>query len=77
MIARSHTGKKLNGEYTMIKIMLTDNNPNPPGADMDQRSMEGKSFVARSLEAMKGLLACYWIVVSTWYVPVERLRVVS
>lgn len=24
MIARSHTGKKLNGEYTMIKIMLTD-----------------------------------------------------
>ena len=24
MIARSHIGKKLNGKYTMIKIMLTD-----------------------------------------------------
>ncbi len=76
MIARSHTGKKLNGEYTMIKIMLTDTTQIlwvqiwTSGAWRE--NLRGQ--VIGSYEGIAGVLLDCGEYVD---VPVERLRVVS
>lgn len=76
MIARSHTGKKLNGEYTMIKIMLTDTTQIlrvqiwTSGAWRE--NLRGQ-FIG-SYEGIAGVLLDCGEYVD---VPVERLRVVS